>query len=225
MALCSGIDEQKIYASMDPATISVIEYRKVCTNNPQNINLNKSEWVMNIRDLDYVYSTDNYYYPRTRKIVKDIAGQIPQLCLIPMHTFSIGGDDRYIQNRIAQDLNLANISVIQKPLCLRDAYNLVHNAAGCVGMRYHSVVFQTYLNGNNYIIDYTDAKYGKVKAFLDTYDTRGFYNDRYINMLDEDDKELCIVDNYKRFDCDDKEEQESLNLYIDLVKKAVNSNL
>lgn len=226
LRLCEDEDKHKVYTSKDPAEISVIEYRKRCIPNAylsEQMNTDP-DWIMNIRDLDYVYGTKDHYYPMVKKLVRKIAEQVPRLCLMPMHSFSIGGDDRYIQNMIAQDLDLKNLFVMEKPLSLQECYDKVRNAAGCIGMRYHSIVFQTYLNGNNYLIDYTDPKVGKISAFLAMIDHQHFYTDRYINILNESGMDLSIMNTCNRFSYDDSDEQNSLLLYKELLEKAMDGS-
>ncbi len=81
---------------------------------------------------------------------------------------------------IADKMKAETKKVIHKPLSLEEVYELIYNAKLCVGMRYHSVLFQSYINGNNYIVDYTDTKSGKTIGFIKDIDPNGFYNDRYI---------------------------------------------
>jgi polysaccharide pyruvyl transferase WcaK-like protein len=99
-----------------------------------------------------------------------------------MHTFFIGGDDRYFLTKIAREANQNNVQVQQKPLNLYETYSVFRGVAACIGMRYHSVVFQTLLSGNNYILDYTDSRTGKIISFLEDIDKDGFYKDRYISL-------------------------------------------
>lgn len=186
----------KIYTCCDPALISVIKYKDA------NLKLTKIKaryWIMNIRDVDYVYSTANTYYKIEKDIVYNFAKQITDLRLMPMHTFYVGGDDRFIENKVAFDLKMKNISVMQKPLSLDDAYNNIFAAEGCVGMRYHAILFQTYLNGNNYIIDYTNPVNGKILSFLRDYDEKNFYKNRYTNILKHNDCNIIITDNIGSF--------------------------
>lgn len=171
-------NKDNIFASVDPAVFSVTNYRDNHHNEQKT-----GRWVMNIRDLDYVYNTHNVYFPILKRIVESIANQVENMVLMPMHTFLIGGDDRYIESRIAKQININNVSVIQKPLSLEECYNLFLTAQGCIGLRYHSIVFQTILNGNNYIVDYTDSKDGKIISFLREIDKNDFYGDRYINIM------------------------------------------
>ena len=207
---------KKIYSSLDPAIISVLDYKTTSLNKSGSGNLvRKSEWIINVRDMDYVYGKKDFYYPRIRTVVSKIAKSVSRLTLMPMHTFIIGGDDRYIQNRIVHDLNYDNLKAIQKPLSLKEAYDLVSNAEGCIGMRYHSIVFQSFLHGNNYILDYTDFKNGKIKAFLDLVDTNNFYHNRYINMLNDGKFDFCPNDN--RFVYEDNNYLKSCNKYVEIL--------
>lgn len=183
--LCDSQHHKKVYEAMDPAIISVISYRNDYFKlDKESSNVSTNIWCINVRDLDYVYGTSDFYYPKIVHAVKMLAEQV-NLCFIPMHTFIVGGDDRLIFNRIAQELQMNNLNVINKPLSLRQCYDYIINCVGCIGMRYHSIVFQTYLNGNNYILDYTDRNNGKNRAFLNSYDKENFYRERYAHILDD----------------------------------------
>ncbi len=208
--------DKEVYSLLDPAIISVRDYKNspLQTSNSGNLE-HKDEWIINVRDLDYVYAKEEFYYPRIKEAVAKIARLVPSLILMPMHTFYIGGDDRYIQNRIAQDLQYDNIKVIQKPLSLKEAYDLVSSAEGCVGMRYHSIVFQSFLNGNNYILDYTDSKNGKIKAFLDLIDKHGFYQSRYMNILNSETFDFSI--NGERFEYEGTEYLRNCDEYAQIL--------
>ena len=95
------------------------------------------------------------------------------------------------------------------------AYDLVSCAEGCIGMRYHSIVFQSFLNGNNYILDYTDPKNGKIKAFLDFVDTADFYHSRYINILNSETFDFSI--GTERFSYEENNYIESCNEYARIL--------
>jgi polysaccharide pyruvyl transferase WcaK-like protein len=107
-----------------------------------------------------------------------------KIILIPMHTFFIGGDDRKYLTETAIKVNKSNVFVQQKPLNVYETYSLFFNAKACIGIRYHSVVFQTLLNGNNYILDYTNKKTGKIVSFVEDIDNDFFYQNRYYNLSD-----------------------------------------
>lgn len=213
--LCGNSISSKVYSSADPAMISVMDYfEKNKYKNNKNGN-----WVINIRDLDYVYNT-KYLTMKITSIVESLSKQVDLLELIPMHTFSVGGDDRYIQNRIARLLSYDRIIVNQKPLTLKQMYDKVMTAKGCIGMRYHSIVFQMFLNGNNYILDYTDKKTGKIKSFLDSYDFENFYSNRYLNILEDDVKLFSLTEN-KNFVWKTDILESLKNDYIKYLKKVI----
>ena len=49
-------------------------------------------------------------------------------------------------------------------------------------MRYHSVFMQTILNGNNFILDYTDTKSGKISGFIKFIKAESFYSNRTVQL-------------------------------------------
>lgn len=211
---------EKLYYLMDPAVVSVMRYKKSYLHTADNLTdeNKKVTWLMNIRDLDYVNNKQEVYYPIIKETVRLIADQVPNLLLVPMHSFSVGGDDRIIQNRVKQDLNSINLDVIQKPLNLKDTYDLIIESAGCIGMRYHSILFQTFLNGNNYIIDYTNPKTGKISSFIKEIDKDSFYKDRYMHI--EDDlklRSIKIKDSSYNFTYDISIGDRNLERYKELI--------
>lgn len=166
----------------DPAIDSINRYRL------HHIRKGKDYVAINVREVNPKeygckkdYSLNNYL-----RIVKQVAKLEKEIKLVPMHTFDIGGDDREILVQIANSLKEYPIEVIHKPLSLTETYEIYQNAYACVGMRYHSVVFQTLLNGNNCIINYTDNDCGKIRGFVDRV---GFTPARVWNMDTEIDNE------------------------------------
>ena len=59
--------------------------------------------------------------------------------------------------------------------------NIYRNACLCIGMRFHAVLMQTILNGNNIILDYTDPKRGKIIELMRQLDIEDVYKDRYLS--------------------------------------------
>lgn len=122
--------------------------------------------------------------------------------LAPMHTFSIGGDDREYLFEILRISKLDNVILADSPLALREIYKLYFEASFCIGMRYHSIVMQSILNANNYIVDYTDKKKGKIRGFLERYGLMNYYKTRYINLAECSDKsfsnDMYVIENYQR---------------------------
>lgn len=166
----------KYLVGFDPAVISIRNH-KVVKNN-------KNCLVLNFRTLTSEYKT-GYGLPMN-DVVKliDKASEIYDYVeMVPMHTFFIGGDDRNILNVLSKKCNKDNVVVDFKPLGLNEIYDVYMNAKACIGMRYHSVVMQTLLNGNNYIIDYTDPITGKIQSFLNDLNILDFYSDRYYSCV------------------------------------------
>lgn len=105
-----------------------------------------------------------------------------KIYLVPMHTFNIGGDDRVFLYSLARKYGSDLVQLPERPLSLTETYDLFMKSDFCLGMRYHSVVLQTILNGNNYIVDYTEPHKGKISGFLTNFDLIQKYNNRYINI-------------------------------------------
>lgn len=200
----------------DPALISVMNYKQ-SYGSKLTRKTNKS-LVMNFRDINYVYHEGRNYVSEVAKLVERISGGYSNVFLYPMHTFAIGGDDRVIENKIAALCATKNLSVINKPLSLIECYEMIASATCCVGTRYHSIVFQTILNGNNYILDYTDKKNGKISSFLDEYGLWNFYGTRYINLLGGRAEDLTIAGD-KSFAFNIAAIQKDKDTYVHLLKE------
>lgn len=106
-----------------------------------------------------------------------------KILLLSNHYFFIGGDDREFYYDLQSKIKSKNIEIQSAPLSLYDTLKIIKSAKLCIGMRYHSILFHTFLNGNNYILDYTGKK-GKIEAFIDSLNATDFYNGRKINLLD-----------------------------------------
>ncbi len=118
-------------------------------------------------------------------------GGMPML-LLPMHYFEIGGDDRKFLNQICFQLNNPDITVQNVPLSLVETMQKFSSARICIGMRFHSVVLQTLLNGNNMILDYTDPKTGKIGNFIRQIGATDHYKDSYVNLQIENKTEMIL---------------------------------
>jgi polysaccharide pyruvyl transferase WcaK-like protein len=192
----------KMYAATDPAVLSVGKYLEYHEQPEQN----DATLAINFREFPQEYSK-NYQASKEdlRALLESASKKYERITLVPMHTFFVGRDDRKFLSEIAFMANKENISVEHKPLSIYDTFSLFQNSAACIGMRYHSIVFQTLVNGNNYILDYTDKENGKIISFLDDIDKELFYKDRYINLIDSDTKFdgkkiLSTLDKKRRFD-------------------------
>ncbi len=163
----------------DPAIISVMRYKENNSRKTQNyvsINLRRftSEYGKS-KDISKESIQTLLQEVSKLKIAEEIH-------LVPNHSFYIGGDDREYYAEITQNLKMPGLKVYYKPPTLEQVYQEYANACGCIGMRYHTIVFQTILCGNNLIIDYTNPKKGKIKGFLQECTTDKKYVTRYTNI-------------------------------------------
>lgn len=171
--------KKKIQIIVDPACLCLWKYRKIKGN------FCRRDYIAaNFRDFPMEYIKNGSYNVKIvknfiHKLLKDTSRDI---LLIPMHYFFIGNDDRYFLNKLKIEINKSRLVVQNKPLSLTETMDVFAGAFLNVGMRFHSVVFQSILNGKNYIIDYTDPQYGKILGFIDAFDKKRFYKDRYINI-------------------------------------------
>ena len=205
----------KIFTGMDPAELSAIEYSR------NNGAVEKdNQWIVNIRDLKYVYPNVFFDDAKLEECIRYLSERVENILLLPNHYFSIGGDDRYVMNKMSFVIDSQNIKVQQIPLNLKATYDVIARAKGCIGMRYHSIVFQTYLNGNNYIIDYTNPEKGKIPAFLDRIDKNGFYTDRYINVFKPEAINFDLQ-NENRFSFHRDEFSRNVELYKTLIAQLL----
>lgn len=172
---------EKIHSSIDPAFFAChfylqhqVEYRK------------KTHIAINFRDI----ALEGTHYSATAppeslfaEIAKSIASNTNLMVyLVPMHYFAIGGDDREILDRIEKTLNLPNLKTIHTPLSLQETMDIYYHAFMCLGMRFHSIVLQTMLNGNNYIVDYTNPQNGKIIGMMNQLRLHPFYDSRYYSI-------------------------------------------
>lgn len=208
----------KFLYSLDPAEISVIDYES--THHIENDN-REDYWIINIRDLDYVYGNKYDYNQNLFQIIKEISAQIKNIRFMPMHSFYLGSDDRYIENKFSNRLGRRDINVIQNPPTLSQAYDLIMKCRGCIGVRYHSTVFETYLNGNNYIIDYTDPINGKVMSFVRSLENSTFYKNRYVNALIKDQHMSIHEDNQATYTYSKMKYKEAIEFYNNCISDAL----
>jgi len=167
-----------IFCYNDPALIPVVEY----LSNHEKLKKNDS-CVICLRKFPEVAMGVSCRVPVGKfiQLVIEAATSFEKVLLIPMHSFFIGGDDRQFLNEISLDVG-HNVEVVNDPPDINNLFNYFSSARACIGMRYHSIVFQTIINGNNYIIDYTNPVSGKIRSFIDLVDKDGFYVDRYCNI-------------------------------------------
>lgn len=171
--------DNKIFVLGDPAFLAVDISKRSSSKDDFS--------VVNLRDYTYAFSTEKNQMigDKIKNKLVELAEISNKVFLIPNHTFTLGGDDREFFARITNNMQNEKISIINKPLNLQETFDYVSKAKICMGMRYHAVLFQTILNGNNYILDYTDKGVGKISGFLNTIPQAQFYDNRYLNISDE----------------------------------------
>ena len=122
-------------------------------------------------------------FDKISTLLRQISGLYDEVVLLPNHIFFLGGDDRLYLSKIKMELSdCSNIYVEHKPKSLSETFEIIAVSKAAIAMRYHAILFQTILNGNNYILDYTDSKIGKIISFLSDIDHEGFYKNRYCNV-------------------------------------------
>ena len=184
LEICSmiGIDvNDKYKVSIDPAVFSCIAFKK--NNNHNNLQHYCS---INLREFPSIYSSSGTMIDVDAKardaLYNLLFGKNNEVLFIPMNYFDVGIDDRIILNRFLLKYPEINAKVVKKPLTLEETFSVYMNSEYCVGMRFHAVVFQTLLNGNNYILDYTDPKIGKISGFIEQIGGVDFYKKRMIKL-------------------------------------------
>lgn len=140
--------------------------------------------------------------------------------LIPMHTFHFGCDDRGILNKVAQEINNPSIIVQNEPLSLEQTMQVYYDSALCIGMRFHSILLQTVLNGKNYIMDYTEAVNGKTINLIRQLNLQEKFNDRYVSC--ENIKRIKIRPDIEKIIVSDETIDSYENQYIAVMHDAIN---
>ena len=90
-----------------------------------------------------------------------------RILLVPMSYFHLGDDDRnYFDFLLSQVNNSSKYEIQWDPLTLEETMRTFQDAECSIGMRFHSVVLQSILCSNNYALDYSGFKTGKIWGFL-----------------------------------------------------------
>ena len=166
---------------IDPAAFACLEFRQ---RHPEENN--DGYYAINIRDV----KAAGGHYPTNNDLDKYLIDWIQHFVnetdkpirLVPMHTFSVGCDDRIILNRIAKEIKSPKVEVLTFPPSLEETMGIYRNASLCIGMRFHAILLQTILNGNNIILDYTDPRNGKIIELMRQLDMEDFYRGRYLSV-------------------------------------------
>lgn len=170
-------------SAIDPAVFAIEAFKQYYPQKQQN-----DEIVISVRDFPVEYKINkNIDEELVNKRVSDFIHRMYRetgrnIVLIPMHYWGIGDDDRYFMNKLCLKEQNRYLQVQNNPLNTVETMMRFRNAFACVGMRYHSVVFQTLLNGRNIVLDYTDPQTGKIGNFLQQMKAIDYYKNSYLNL-------------------------------------------
>lgn len=209
-----------VYYSIDPAVFCIQAFK----------NLNKTvlynnEVVVNLRDFPENYKSPDFSVKRpineiAFETVKHLEEYGRKIHLVGMHSFCVGNDDREILNKFKYLVN-SDAIVENNPMTLQQTMTCFQSAEYCVGMRFHSIVMQTMLNGNNYILNYTDTINGKIPAFLSQIHGTPFYNSRILNLQKINSNERFALTKYK-FTYKEALIAEYEKVYLDAIEYLMN---
>ncbi|MDA3897409.1 MAG: polysaccharide pyruvyl transferase family protein, partial [Desulfobacteraceae bacterium] len=193
---CGKKLKASVFTGFDPAVECVLIYNELKNKNkfpgPAGWTEREDVVCINLREFPGEYSRQKIKN-KVDNVLKQFVHRLSSvhsdklIYLLPMHYFHIGTDDRYFLNKIyfAAAPENKNIVVQNKPLSLLDTLHAYASASINIGMRFHSVVFQTLLKGNNYILDYTEPDKGKIFGFINDIDDSNFYYNRMVSLHDQ----------------------------------------
>lgn len=198
--LHSNVDTD-IKVSLDPAVIPCLEFIKTFGYSKR---AESDRICINLRSFpnDYsLYNRQKIINSRLKHFVEQVCKQNlkKEILLVPMHYFHVGNDDRVFLNRVANEIDANNVTVHNDNLSLFQTLSVFNRAAVNIGMRYHSIVFQTIVSGRNYVLDYTEPRVGKISGFINAVDSNEFYASRYFNIQEVSDFKFTCLDNDDAF--------------------------
>lgn len=204
-----SFNPKKTTSIIDPAVLSARCYRlkhPILEREDNYIAVNfRKPPVMEYSGLSFL---DEYYFVNLLfELSKSYDNKIR---LVPMHTYDIGGDDRFYLNKIARLAKIDNVVVENCPLSLEETMAIYAKAFCCIGMRFHSILLQTVLNGYNYILDYTDPQKGKIISLIDQLSLRERFRNRYISLVKGQILDISTLNDIDKITVSDQ--------YLDLVK-------
>lgn len=222
LSICQkiGVKEiETINVSIDPAVFSAMQYKK-------KYDQNKGNYIaINLREFPEIYAESETVQgvdidAAARRIVNRLIEPNDTITLIPMNYFDPGLDDRVILHKLMKNCPCKNVKVADRPYNLQETFASYQNARYCIGMRFHAVVFQTILNGDNYILDYTHPKIGKIGAFIQEINGNSFYDNRTA-ILQDGSKHKNIVKRFGKFVVDEKLIEEYEKIYKDKLGEVL----
>ena len=205
---------------IDPAAFACLEFRQSQTKEKTD-----DFYAINIRDV----KAAGGHYPTNNDLDKYLIEWLrcfvdksdKPIRLVPMHTFSVGCDDRAILNRIAKEVKSTKVEVLTFPPSLEETMDIYRNASLCIGMRFHAVLIQTILNGNNIILDYTDPKNGKIIELMRQLDMEDFYRGRYLSVSQVHSDITIDPFNVQPYELDTARIEQFFNNYTRLITQTL----
>ena len=205
---------------IDPAAFACLEFRQSQTKEKTD-----DFHAINIRDV----KAAGGHYPTNNDLDKYLIEWLrcfvdksdKPIRLVPMHTFSVGCDDRAILNRIAKEVKSSKVEVLTFPPSLEETMDIYRNASLCIGMRFHAVLIQTILNGNNIILDYTDPKNGKIIELMRQLDMEDFYRGRYLSVSQVHSDITIDPFNVQPYELDTARIEQFFNNYTRLITQTL----
>ncbi len=211
------VSDKTTYSIIDPAFIACRHFLDI------HKKILKDDYIaVNFRDVSV--EADHYAQGDFTAILTNLIAQIYDtfhlpIKFVPMHNFPIGGDDRILLDEIKHQSQNNDVEVVWDTQSLFQTMELYANATICFGMRFHSVVLQTVLNGDNYIIDYTDPQKGKIIGMLKQIDAMLFYKDRYISLFASNPSFDFTKKKSDKFHLNNEMLTEYETLYVELISK------
>lgn len=176
-------DFSEIRTAYDPSVLVCLEF----LNSFEKVSKKDIDILLNLRDFPKEYAKTekrlNKAHKSINKFIEILGGYEGKSLLLPNHYFFVGCDDRDYFNNLKFTGNIKNVDIQNKPLNLEETFEIIVSAKKCIGMRFHTVVFQTLLNGNNYVLDYTEPEKGKIIGFLKDIN---FNFSNYMNLQKDD---------------------------------------
>lgn len=212
--------ENSIKTSYDPAVECAIQYRANSTKSYQDY------IAVNLRQFPVSYNRNidpNAINEQLANFIISLSDKYAdsEIKLVPMHYFHIGDDDRMFLNSISNKCFKKNIYIQNYPLSLKETMNIYRNAMLNIGMRYHSVILQTIINGNNFIFDYTEPKKGKIYSFIKDIDNDDFYLKRYFSLQEESINIDLIRNEDIVFNYSEDIIKQKLNVYTEEITRLI----
>lgn len=153
---------RKIVCGCDPAVLACRIFRQT-----RPVGERRGGYIaVNMRDLRITGKDPDDVLPR--RILENASRYPAEIRLVPMHSFYVGGDDRYYFHHLKHNVfrDELPLNIYDDPPSLPEVMGIYRAADFCIGMRFHSILFQLVLNGAVWAFDYTDPQTGKIIGLL-----------------------------------------------------------